>query len=291
MNLRTYIAMTALALFAASQLPAQTLTSRTSRVNYGYVYGAGGDSNTDSDIVEDYALLPTDTETTGYIGSTSGSLPDGQPYSAGVECGVTHTYTITGALSAFETISASASVEVQSSASGAGLANVWSTNPGNELKFEFNVVTSVHYELNGHFFHPNPGVFHGVLLERFNGSFWNAVFSTFFTPNGPFNQSGILTPGQYRMFSFIGVSAQSNESFSSNYDYVLTIHRAADMNCDGLVNGQDVSAFVTALLDGPAYDAAYPDCRRMNADVNFDNSVTADDITPFSQCVLEGGCQ
>src|ERR1043165_8261719 len=72
-------------LLAASHATAQTITTRTSRLNFGYVYGAGGDSHTDSNLVEDFALLPTDTETTGYSGSTGGTLPNGQDYTAGVE--------------------------------------------------------------------------------------------------------------------------------------------------------------------------------------------------------------
>lgn len=64
----------------------------------------------------------------------------------------------------------------------------------------------------------------------------------------------------------------------------------ADMNCDGLVNNFDIDAFVLALSDRDAYEAAFPNCEFLNADVNNDGLVNNFDIDPFVLCVAEGGC-
>ncbi len=279
------------AAFCAESSFGQSLTSRYSKLNFNYVYGAGGDSHTGGDIVEDPILIATDTESTGYIGSTSGVLPGNNPYTAGVESDLDQSYTITGPLTQFESIAASGQINALTAISGAGIASLFCTNPGNELLFHFSVTTSVHYRLSGNFNHPNPGVFSGIQLQRFNGFSWQSVYTTFFTPTGPFDDEGTLIPGDYRIHAFISVNVQAGQSASTSYDYVLQIHRAADMNCDNLINGQDIAAFVTALLDAPAYETQYASCELLNGDVNFDDAVTAADIAPFAQCVLNGGCQ
>lgn len=293
MDLKVRIAIPGLLAIAAVAAPASanTLTSRYSKLNFNYVYGAGADSHTDSAVVEDASLLSADTETTGHIGSTSGVLPGGTPYSAGIDCDLDQTYSISGPLTAFESITASAEIDAASSISGAGIASLQCTNPGNELLFHFTVSTSVHYGLTGSFDHPNPGVFSGIQLQRFNGFGWSTLFTTFFTPNGPFNAHGTLIPGDYRMHSFIGVNTFGSQAAATSYNYTLSVQRAADMNCDNLVNGSDIAPFVTALLDAPAYGAQYPHCDRLNGDINFDDVVTAADIAPFANCVLNGGCQ
>lgn len=56
---------------------------------------------------------------------------------------------------------------------------------------------------------------------------------------------------------------------------------AGDMNCDCSVNGQDITAFVTALTDPGAYQAQYPGCDVMRADMNLDGSVNGGDIAGF----------
>lgn len=293
MKSRVRIVVLGVLTIAALEMPAtaQSLTSRYSKLNFTYVYGAGADSHNDTIIVEDAVLVPSDTETTGYLGSTSGVLPGGTAYSAGIDCDLDQTYSISGPLTAFESITASGQIAASSAISGAGIASLQCTNPGNELLFHFTVSTSVHYGLTGTFSHPNPGVFSGVQLQLFNGFSWDTLETTFFMPNGPLGGTGTMIPGNYRMHSFIGVSTFGNQTATTSYDYTLTIQRAADMNCDNIINGQDIPAFVTALLDAPAYDAQYPDCERLNGDINFDDVVSSADIAPFANCVLNGGCQ
>ncbi len=65
---------------------------------------------------------------------------------------------------------------------------------------------------------------------------------------------------------------------------VVTFHVRAtgDMNCDGVVDRDDVDPFVAALIKGDAgYDAAVPGCDRDLADINADGSVDFGDINPF----------
>jgi hypothetical protein len=63
-----------------------------------------------------------------------------------------------------------------------------------------------------------------------------------------------------------------------------------DMNCDGTVDFDDISPFVTALVSRDVYEARDPDCHWLNGDLNGDGDVDLDDINPFVQCLVLGGC-
>jgi hypothetical protein len=54
-----------------------------------------------------------------------------------------------------------------------------------------------------------------------------------------------------------------------------------DLNCDGVIDADDVDAFVAALSDTAAYSSAYPNCDWLYADCNNDGGVDFDDIDPF----------
>lgn len=54
-----------------------------------------------------------------------------------------------------------------------------------------------------------------------------------------------------------------------------------DLDCDGDVDFDDISAFILALNGQAGYEAAYPDCEWLNADTDFDGDVDFDDIVPF----------
>ena len=58
--------------------------------------------------------------------------------------------------------------------------------------------------------------------------------------------------------------------------------RPGDMNCDGVVDGNDIDPFVLALVNPAAYAAAQPDCRPMNADIDGDGLANVFDIDPFA---------
>ena len=61
-----------------------------------------------------------------------------------------------------------------------------------------------------------------------------------------------------------------------------------DMNCDGAVNFFDIDAFVLAVTNQPAYEAAYPNCDLLNGDCNDDGAVDFFDIDPFVALVTGG---
>ncbi len=54
-----------------------------------------------------------------------------------------------------------------------------------------------------------------------------------------------------------------------------------DLNCDGTLNGFDITPFVLALSSPPAYQQAYPACSIVYADINGDGSVNGFDVEPF----------
>jgi glucose/arabinose dehydrogenase/plastocyanin len=54
-----------------------------------------------------------------------------------------------------------------------------------------------------------------------------------------------------------------------------------DLNCDGVIDFNDINPFVLALSDPVGYAAAYPDCDVMNGDCNHDTIVDFDDINSF----------
>jgi hypothetical protein len=58
-------------------------------------------------------------------------------------------------------------------------------------------------------------------------------------------------------------------------------YAVGDLNCDGVLDFGDINPFVLALSDPGAYQAAYPDCNRLNGDADGDGDVDFDDINPF----------
>jgi hypothetical protein len=61
-----------------------------------------------------------------------------------------------------------------------------------------------------------------------------------------------------------------------------------DLNCDGVVNFDDINPFVLALSDPTGYQSQYPNCNILNGDCNGDGNVNFDDINPFV-AILSGG--
>jgi len=67
---------------------------------------------------------------------------------------------------------------------------------------------------------------------------------------------------------------------------VVSRGRPGDLDCNGVWDGRDISALVLALLDPSAYTAAYPDCNRLLADMNGDDTVDEQDVAPFIERLL-----
>lgn len=292
LRFNAFILLCGVALFYVQTASAQTLTQRSSRLTYNYVYGAGGDSHVDNELLEDFTLLLSDNEQIGYTGETAGELPGKppSPYTAGVSGTIEHEYSITGSIDAIESITASGSSEVNTAYTGAGIANMSSVNPGNEIIFYFTIDSLVQYHLVGSLDLPGPTAFSGVYFQYFDSVTWQTVYSTIVLPGteGPFDVTGTLYPGEYRIISVVGVDAYGNETETANFQYTLSMRRKGDMNCDGSINGLDVQAFVEALLDPPSYATDYPDCNPLNGDMDSNSALTTSDVEPFAQAVLIG---
>ena len=54
-----------------------------------------------------------------------------------------------------------------------------------------------------------------------------------------------------------------------------------DMDCNGVVDFEDINPFVRAITSYEGYHAAYPDCDWLNGDCNDDLDVNFDDIICF----------
>ncbi|MCB9855175.1 MAG: hypothetical protein H6818_05760 [Phycisphaerales bacterium] len=59
-----------------------------------------------------------------------------------------------------------------------------------------------------------------------------------------------------------------------------------DMDCSGSVDADDVAPFIQTLLDPDAYDLAFPNCDKNMADMNQDALRDGDDIAAFVAAVL-----
>jgi hypothetical protein len=210
----------------------QSLTARSSTLNYNYVYGAGGDTHVGGDLVPDTTLLLSDIEGTGFSGSTSGVLPGAQPYSAGVFTRLDQEYGVSGSVALFQSINASASTHVSAGASGLGSAVMYASNPGNELVLNFTVASPVDYHLSGVITLPAPSAFSFVALQFFDGIVWqNGIFNSIFLPGGQgaFDVSGILAPGQYRINSAIALNAGAGNDWTGSYQYQLVVPEPASL--------------------------------------------------------------
>ncbi len=69
----------------------------------------------------------------------------------------------------------------------------------------------------------------------------------------------------------------------------LCLYAPADMNCDGIINFDDIDPFVTALVGAEGYYAEFPDCNYLNGDIDGNGIVNFDDIDPFVNLLVAGG--
>ncbi|MCK6456605.1 MAG: dockerin type I domain-containing protein, partial [Phycisphaerae bacterium] len=69
---------------------------------------------------------------------------------------------------------------------------------------------------------------------------------------------------------------------------IRCIAAPGDVNCDSAVDSLDVGAFVIALVNPPAFQAAYPGCDMFKADMNGDGQVDGRDIALFLSLLFGG---
>jgi len=97
------------------------------------------------------------------------------------------------------------------------------------------------------------------------------------------------TPGarRVRMRSTDPAGAQSvSTAIALRIEEVCPSLASGDMNCDGSMNGIDISAFVLAIIDPNSYAAQFPGCSINNGDIDCDGIVGLFDIGPFTQLLI-----
>ena len=250
---------------SANTSNAQTLLSRLSEVSHSYVFGAGADSNVGDDADMENSLNLIDDISLSFQDATAGTLPGDppSPYTAEVACAVTHEYSVDGSLREIRRIVASGVTDLSAPTSGAGIATMRADNPGNHLLFHFTVENDVPYHLFGSISHQGNAAFNSIILQRFDGSFWNLVQWTAFLPSGQgnFDYSGTLESGEYRIRASLGVLANSNEVIHSTYTYTLDVpgigsciadfdDGSATGTRDGGVDINDLLYFLTLFEQG-----------------------------------------
>lgn len=80
-----------------------------------------------------------------------------------------------------------------------------------------------------------------------------------------------------------GTSADSN---SNGVPDECEEQHLGDLNCDNLVNYDDIQPFVLALTAPATYEAAYPDCELANGDLNESGTIDGRDIQLFVNLLL-----
>ncbi len=72
--------------------------------------------------------------------------------------------------------------------------------------------------------------------------------------------------------------------------WIVSVDRhLGDLNCDGVVDFDDISPFVKALVGQAVYESWYPDCNWLNGDYDNDASVDFADIRPFVAALARPG--
>ncbi len=96
---------------------------------------------------------------------------------------------------------------------------------------------------------------------------------------GETGQWSFSTAGPHTVRLFV----QDNDGGSAFGQFIVTVVAAlpGDMNCDGSVDFGDINPFVLGLTDPAGYDAAYPDCDRLNGDLDGSGAFDFSDINPF----------
>ncbi|HPF38437.1 MAG TPA: hypothetical protein PK093_07315 [Phycisphaerae bacterium] len=103
-----------------------------------------------------------------------------------------------------------------------------------------------------------------------------------------FDVAGILAGRAYDFprvetrFLHIEVLGHAGGQFIRHGEFAVRIaNNDGDMNCDGVVDVQDIAPFATALIDAEAYATQFQDCDRSFADMNGDGIVNGLDTSHF----------
>ncbi len=101
-------------------------------------------------------------------------------------------------------------------------------------------------------------------------------------------QTTYMQPGTNALVIGVCGNAAYYEPTGVEFTAVVTYWLRGDLNCDGVVDFDDINPFVLALSNPAAYQTLYPHCSTLNGDCNANNVVNFDDINPFV-AILAGG--
>ncbi|MBS1705170.1 MAG: PEP-CTERM sorting domain-containing protein [Armatimonadetes bacterium] len=208
----------ALALLSGLTLAqAQTITARSSTLNYFATYGHGGDVvKNPSDSLTATDLLQSDSKGLALSDVQNGTYLSGQ-YFTSVDVSLNHSYQVSGPVSNFSRIDAQLHSSFVTSASGAAGAGSGgqSVQPGNELLLDFTTA-GFRYEFLGSSTYQSTGanVPHSKAeLLKWNGSNWSFLESTIFS-NG-LVRTGTLGAGTYRLLVWGETKSLNSTAFAN----------------------------------------------------------------------------
>lgn len=219
----TFGVLVALALVAVPALSsAQSIIGRSTTMQFTSLYGGGPDSWDPSGNLGKTDVVLSDTSTLEFADDRTGTFP--LDWTAGVSINMLQTHTITGSLSAFQTIEGSMRSTNTTYATGIGAAGI----PGSQeqvITFEIDQLTN--YRFEGHVFYPNGGAFKRSIIEMqfFFPWGWSNIFNTALPdlgPDGTFDFTGQMEPGSYRIRNYAELQGAANTTFIANNDYKLT---------------------------------------------------------------------
>ncbi len=100
------------------------------------------------------------------------------------------------------------------------------------------------------------------------------------------NATPIATPAAYGLYSrtlvLSGTLPNTDILAPDGLASVMPIPDArGDINCDGVINFDDIDPFVAAFSGQAYFNSLYPGCNWFNSDVNCDGTVDFDDIDPW----------
>jgi hypothetical protein len=127
-------------------------------------------------------------------------------------------------------------------------------------------------------------------IGQFDSS--NAIWHEFISPNsaGTWFYAGpsILYLDQGTALDLAVFNRGSDWSDGTWAEATLVYRVRGDMNCDGVVDFDDINPFVLAISSHAQYQQAYPDCDWYNADCNGDGYIDFGDINPFVAILSRG---
>ncbi len=117
-------------------------------------------------------------------------------------------------------------------------------------------------------------------LIGFWGSPYDLSQSLEFTPNG---RLFVMGNGHFCEANPVTGEPDFNtlREMAGDWRGLAWVPRLGNMNCDGLVNFEDINPFVLALTDLGAYQQQYPDCDYRHGDIDHNGAVDFGDINWF----------